>query len=111
VTDQERVARFVAAHDLGAPAAARALDLASEVGELAKEVNESTGYGDRPEDVAVDADEVGDALFALLALADEVGIDAESALEEAMAKYERRIDGTGDPGSGSGSGSGAGNGE
>jgi NTP pyrophosphatase (non-canonical NTP hydrolase) len=100
VTEQERVARFVAAHDLGAPPAARALDLASEVGELAKEINESTGYGDRPGDVAVAADEVGDALFALLALADSVGVDADDALDEAMAKYERRIEGTGDAGSG-----------
>lgn len=44
--EQEQVAEFVAIHDLDAPPAYRLLDLASEVGELAKDAAESTGYGD-----------------------------------------------------------------
>ncbi|MEF8830204.1 MAG: MazG-like family protein [Halobacteriales archaeon] len=97
--DQQRVASFLAAKGLGADPAHRVLDLASEVGELAKEVNESTDYG-ADDDVAVATDEVGDALFALLALAESLDQDASEALSASLAKYERRLDGSGDPGSG-----------
>jgi hypothetical protein len=45
---QQRVAAFVATHDMDAPPAYRLLNVASELGELAKEVNESTGYGSDP---------------------------------------------------------------
>ncbi len=97
---QRRVATFLDDHDLHAPPAHRVLDLASEVGELAKEVNTSTDYGDSPGTVAVAEDELGDALFCLLALCEETGTDAESALETALAKYESRLDETGEAGSG-----------
>lgn len=96
---QREVAAFVEDHGLEAPPAHRLLDLASEVGELAKEVNESTGYGAGGE-VAIASDEVGDAFFALLALADSVDIDAEDALAEAIRKYERRLETGETPGSG-----------
>lgn len=96
---QREVAAFVAEGGLETPPAYRVLDLASEVGELAKEVNESTGYGSG-DDVEIASDEVGDALFALLALADSLEIDAEEALEESIEKYERRTEASGTPGSG-----------
>lgn len=98
--EQDRVAEFVDAHGLDAPPAYRLLDLVSEVGELAKAAAETTGYGDRPGAFDVPDDEVGDALFALLALAASVDVDAGEALEAALAKYERRLEGTGDPASG-----------
>ncbi|WP_276256871.1 MazG-like family protein [Halomontanus rarus] len=98
--EQRTVAAFVEEHDLEAPPAYRVLDLTSEVGELAKEVNESTAYGATRADVDAAADELGDALFALLALADSLEIDADDALEEALAKYRSRLEATGDPGSG-----------
>ncbi|WP_458206727.1 MazG nucleotide pyrophosphohydrolase domain-containing protein [Haladaptatus sp. NG-SE-30] len=85
---------------MDAPPAYRLLDLASEVGELAKDANESTDYGADPDAIAVNADEVGDALFALLSLAESLDIDAGAALTEAMAKYESRIEATGEAGSG-----------
>jgi NTP pyrophosphatase (non-canonical NTP hydrolase) len=88
---QQRVADFVAAHDMDAPPAYRLLDATSELGELAKEVNESTDYGTTPSDVAIAPDELGDTLFALLALADAADIDAEAALETALEKYETRL--------------------
>ncbi|WP_135829288.1 MazG-like family protein [Halorussus halobius] len=97
---QRKVAQFLATHEMDADPAYRALDLASEVGELAREVNDSTDYGDSPGDVAASSDELGDALFALLALAASLDVDAGSALDESLAKYEDRIDETGDPGSG-----------
>ena len=65
---QQRVAEFVADREMDAPPAFRLLDLAAEVGELAADANESSEYGASPDDVAVDSDEIGDALFALLAL-------------------------------------------
>ncbi|WP_254543392.1 MazG-like family protein [Halomarina pelagica] len=98
--EQERVAEFLAAHDLHAPTAYRLLDLCSELGELAKEVNTSTGYGANPEAVAIADDELGDALFALLALAEEVDLDAGAALDAALSKYEARLAEGETPGSG-----------
>lgn len=97
---QSRVATFVATNDLSAPAAYRRLDAVSELGEVAKAVCTTTGYGDDPGEAAVPEDEVGDALFALLALCEELDVDAEAALETALAKYEDRLADTGDPGSG-----------
>lgn len=97
---QDTVASFVERHDLRAPAAYRTLDLAAEVGEIASAVAGSTDYGAEPPAVAVPEDELGDALFALLALADSLEIDAEDALETSLAKYESRIETDGDPGSG-----------
>jgi len=97
---QRQVAAFVAAHDIDAPPAYRLLDVVSELGELAKDVNTSTGYGTDPDELALSEDEVGDALFALLALAESVDVDADDALETALAKYETRLAETGDAGSG-----------
>lgn len=98
--EQERVAGFVESHDLEAPPAFRLLDLVSEVGELGKAAAESTDYGDRPDAIDLPEDEVGDALFALLALADCLDVDAGEALETALSKYERRLEETGEPASG-----------
>ncbi|WP_256300007.1 MazG nucleotide pyrophosphohydrolase domain-containing protein [Haloarchaeobius salinus] len=98
--EQRRVAAFLATHDMETEPAYRLLDLSSELGELAKEVCTSTDYGHRPDDVTVPEDELGDVLFALLALAEELDVDAGTALESSLAKYERRIEETGDAGSG-----------
>jgi len=98
--DQERVAAFVQTHGLEAPPTYRLLDLVSEVGELAKDATESTGYGESPAAFEVSEDELGDVLFALLALAEATGVDADEALDTALAKYESRIDASGRPASG-----------
>ena len=52
-----------------------------------------------PESVDIDRDELGDTLFALLALAEELDVDASAALEQSLEKYERRIDKRGSAGS------------
>lgn len=88
---QQQVASFVERHGLHTSPEYRLLDLLSEVGELAKDANASTGYGSSPEDLTLSEDEVGDVLFALLALADGHGIDTDEALETAIEKYERRL--------------------
>jgi NTP pyrophosphatase (non-canonical NTP hydrolase) len=98
--EQQQVADFVAHHDIEAPPTFRLLDLVSELGEVAKDVNESTGYGTTPADVAVSEDELGDTLFALLALAEELDVDAGEALDTALAKYESRLETGDDPSSG-----------
>ena len=98
--EQSRVASFVAENELEAPAAYRLLDAVSELGEVSKAVCTSTAYGDVPADVAVPEDELGDALFALLALCVELDVDAGTALETSLSKYENRLTETGDAGSG-----------
>lgn len=97
--EQARVAAFLDDNDLRAPPENRVLDLASEVGEIAKNVNKTTDYG-ATDSADVDRDELGDALFCLLALADELDYDASAALSEALEKYDARIDASGDAGSG-----------
>ncbi|WP_132058290.1 MazG nucleotide pyrophosphohydrolase domain-containing protein [Halorussus amylolyticus] len=97
---QRRVAEFVETHDIDAPPEFRLLDLASEFGELAKDANVSTDYGSDPDALSLSEDELGDAVFALLALAESVDVDAGDALDTALAKYEDRLAATGEAGSG-----------
>lgn len=96
---QHRVAQFVDTHDLATDPVYRLLDVAAEVGELAADLNAGTDYGDRPDDATVAADEVGDAPFAVLALAESLDVDADAALDRSLARYADRLDATGDPGS------------
>jgi NTP pyrophosphatase (non-canonical NTP hydrolase) len=100
---QDRVARFCEEHDMDADPEYRILDLAAEVGEVAAEAARSSDYGDQPDALAVSEDELGDALFSLLAAAESLDIDTGAALETSLAKYERRLEATGDAGSGDGS--------
>ena len=97
---QSRVAAFVTENDIEAPAAYRLLDAVSELGEVSKAVCTSTTYGSDPAEVAVPEDELGDALFALLSLCAELDVDAGTALERSLSKYEDRLAETGDAGSG-----------
>lgn len=99
--EQERVLEFMKEHELGGTTAFRLLDLVSEIGEVAKDATKSSEYGQSPKDLEVKKDEIGDVLFSLLAVSNDLGIDAEEAFQEAIGKYERRIDDGGDPGSGS----------
>ncbi len=102
---QEKVAAFCARHQIKAPPAVRLLDLCSELGELAKVWLNGSGYGRRPEDPPDRASwqaELGDTLFALLCLADESGVDAETALDQALERYRQRIERSGQPGSNGG---------
>ncbi len=97
--EQQRVAAFIETHDMETPPTFRVLDLVSEVGEIAKEVNRSTGYGTSPTELSIRENELGDALFALLALAESVDIEADTALDVAIDKYERRLARQDHPGS------------
>jgi NTP pyrophosphatase (non-canonical NTP hydrolase) len=100
MAEQETVAQFLADHDLHAEPAYRILDLAAEVGEVAADAAKSSEYGAEPDALDVTDGELGDALFALLAVAEGLDIDAGAALETSMAKYEERIAESGEAGSG-----------
>jgi NTP pyrophosphatase (non-canonical NTP hydrolase) len=98
---QETVHAAAARYGLSRDPAVRALDAASELGELAKEILRATGYGARPL-TAGDGlrEELGDCLFALLNLADVLGLDAADALCGALGKYEARFRARGEISSG-----------
>ena len=94
MNEQQRVAAFVDEHDLHGEPAFRVLDLAAEVGEIAADAAESTDWGTEPAELAIATDEIGDALFSLLAVAESLDVDAGDALDESLAKYEARINET-----------------
>lgn len=97
---QQQVAKFVNEHDLDRGSMVWLLDLVAEVGELSNELLQDSQYGDRPLDAGREwMEELGDVLFSLACLANRSGVDLEDALEGALAKYRRRIERTGDPGS------------
>ncbi len=98
--NQERVEKFIEEHDLEGKTAYRILDLLAEAGEVAADAAKSSDYGMSEEDLEVKRDEIGDVFFSLLAVASDLGIDAEAALEESLEKYESRISDSGSPGSG-----------
>ena len=67
--------------------------LAEEVGELGRELN--FRFGDKPR-TAKDpcgsvTDELGDVLFIVVLLANDLGIDLVTALSATLRKYERRV--------------------
>jgi NTP pyrophosphatase (non-canonical NTP hydrolase) len=99
--DQADVAALNDEHDMTLDPEHRLLDLQSEVGELAKELLTAQDYGDGEFTVTEDVvDEFGDAYYCLLALADELDVDAEAALGNSVEKYRTRLAESGDAGSG-----------
>jgi NTP pyrophosphatase (non-canonical NTP hydrolase) len=96
---QEEVEEFMDKHDMEGTVEFRIMDLVSEVGEVVKDATKSADYGMNKEDLDVKEDEIGDVLFSLLAVCNDLDIDADSALQTALDKYQDRIDEKGDPGS------------
>jgi NTP pyrophosphatase (non-canonical NTP hydrolase) len=97
---QQRVAAFARRYDLLHDPATHVLDLISEVGEVAKEVLLATDYGKRAPLFRRElVNELGDAFYSLLVLAETCGVDAGDALKVALEKYERRLAEHGEAGS------------
>lgn len=97
---QQRVRDFVAVYDLETDVATRLLNWMSEVGEVAKEALISTDYGSASFQPSENwADELGNAFFSLICVANTTGVDLEAALLRALMKYRKRLDARQDPGS------------
>jgi NTP pyrophosphatase (non-canonical NTP hydrolase) len=89
---QSSVDRVVRTAGLALEPGSRMLDLASEVGELAKELLVSTGYGTEPFTRTEEwDDELGDVAFALFALAAVTGSSIDHVLSSAITKVNERI--------------------
>ena len=99
---QKKVVDFIKSHQLETDVATRMLDLVSEVGELSKEILKSTDYGKRPfVPNASWHEEMGDAFFSLICIANSTGVDLERSLSTVLDKYQKRIETTQSAGSGS----------
>lgn len=98
---QHEVERFMEENELEGTTAFRIMDLVSEVGEVVRDATKSAEYGLKEDELEVKKDEIGDVMFSLLAVCNDLGVNAEEALDEAVAKYRERIEEKGDAGSGS----------
>ena len=97
--EQREVAAFVDRHDIETSLEFRLLTMVEEIGEMAEDAVETTGYGERPEEIGITEEELGDTMFTLLQIANAADIDAGKALERTLEKYDERIDETGNPSS------------
>lgn len=89
---QDKVQKFIQSNALGCPTECRYLDLVSEIGELGKEILLATNYGKTNFSPTQNLNsEMGDCLFSLLALCDTLGLEAETVLDDALAKYSARF--------------------
>jgi len=68
------------------------IDLTSEIGELAKEIIKSTDYGTNKirKITSETKSEIGDVLFVLIRLANELNVDLDSSILETIEKYSKR---------------------
>lgn len=97
---QNRVLSFIHQHNLAGDGSIRYIDLVSEVGELGKELLKAGDYATpvcrKNENIV---EEIGDCFFSLLALCCALDIDAETALNIALSKYQMRFEQKGTIGS------------
>ncbi|MHA1990316.1 MAG: nucleotide pyrophosphohydrolase [Candidatus Hodarchaeales archaeon] len=97
--DQKIVKDFVKKNDLDSPIEYKFIDLVSELGEIAKELNLITNYGKLMVEVSSGLlEEIGDIYYSLLILANYFGADLSVLLEKAINKYKERLK-QGSPGS------------
>lgn len=95
---QELATRFAQKHNLIHTPGVYVLDLASEVGEVAKELLRQSDYGTtamtfNTADSAAQqrlAGELGDVVYTLCLLASAAGIDLNAAFHTTLQKYEDR---------------------
>jgi NTP pyrophosphatase (non-canonical NTP hydrolase) len=89
---QRLVAEFSEKTDSKLSLPYRALDLCAESGELAQAILRDAGYGKR--EVAKVSEktvaELGDSIFSLLCMANEMNVDVEEVLRNTLATYEKR---------------------
>ncbi|MCL2572592.1 MAG: hypothetical protein FWE11_09335 [Defluviitaleaceae bacterium] len=79
-------------YNLEHPVEIRFIDLASEIGELGKELLKISNYGkDACQPSSDISGEIGDVLFSLACIANSLDIDLEDALASAISKYHARF--------------------
>lgn len=79
-------------YDLDIQPEYRAMDIAAEFGEVASEILALTDYGEKDlQNHPTLEEELGDLYFALIALANSLGVDLDMALDDVLEKYEQRI--------------------
>lgn len=101
---QEKVKKFndnMPCHKKPMPTWARVADIQSELGELSKEVLKASKYGTKEFELNDNfVMEFGDCIYSLMSLANELGIDANQALDKVLDKYQKRIEANQNMGSG-----------
>jgi len=98
---QNKIAEFTKDKGINSKVDVRIIDLASEVGELSKEVLKGTNYGNKQFTITDEwKGEIGDVLFSLICIANESNINLEESLNEVLYKYEMRFNSKGNLGSG-----------
>lgn len=98
---QEAVGSFTESKGMNSNVNVRIIDLASEVGELSKEVLKGTNYGNKNFNKTEQWDsEIGDVLFSLICLANESSTCLEDCLKKVLNKYEERFASSGNMSSG-----------
>ena len=89
---QSNIKDFCEKYDLDAPLEHRTLDLVSEVGEVAKEILKMSDYGKKPLEINDEIkSEMGDVLFVLAIIANQLDVSLDEALTEVLQKYEKRL--------------------
>lgn len=97
---QKLVADSVKKNRLGMLPEHACMDLMSELGELSKEIAESSNYGrGMPKPRSEIREEMGDVFWSLINLANVYKIDLETELRNSIRKMEQRMKKTGRPGS------------
>jgi len=97
---QQKIKEFCKKHDLNHKPEHCALDLASEVGEVCKELLKMSDYGRKTLKFKQEvSEELGDALYSLITLANSLNVDLEEALKKVLKKYEKRLKEKGNAGS------------
>lgn len=90
---QEQATGFAKTYNLLHTPQTHALDLLSEMGEVAKELLLATDYGTHPFSARPHlTDEMGDVLYSLCLLATAVNVNLDEALAGALTKYQKRMD-------------------
>jgi NTP pyrophosphatase (non-canonical NTP hydrolase) len=89
---QSEIKLFCEKHKLETTIEIRMMDLSSEIGELSKEIIKSTNYGKEKFKITENTEkEIGDVLFSLITIANDLDINLESALNKVITKYSNRL--------------------
>ena len=98
---QEKINEMIKLYNLESTNEIRFIDLASEVGELGKEILKGNHYGKKDFCNTDNVEsEIGDVLFSLICIANNMNISLENAMENVLKKYENRFQNNGNIGSG-----------